>query len=689
MKRLLQTTLMDFFERQELARATGRKIVLLFLVALPCVIAAVYIVSVGVYAVAWAFLAFWRSVFVEIHSAAAGTAYFVPLWQPHLFLWVAAGTLLVVVSGTLHKIRQLAPGGHVVALLLGGERLHSETQKLDSLRLLHVVEEMSIASGTPMPDIYVLRREFGLNAFVAGHTVSDMVVCVTEGCLRSLTRDELQGIIAHEYSHILNGDMRLNTRLMGIVHGLFCITLLSYWVMGRTYRERDRDIGGTTEVRTGVGLLVDLVILAIGFLLAFIGWNGAFFGRMIKGAVSRQREFLADAAAVQFTRYPEGLANALKKVKASPEKSIIHSPCAEEASHIFFCNGIEHDRVWLTSTHPPLDERIKRIQTMMGESFVPEPKPIEEPLARQRGAGLEEPEPEFAGFVTRLLAPKDSSAHSSTRAGIEAKDALANVGVPVARHLAYAAQLMEALPEAVRQAAREPGGATALIYVLLLSPLASVREAQVRLLKSRLSSEVSLKINTMLSAVRQLNELVRIPLVDLTFPALRRLSLPQYAAFMANIAELVAADQHVDLFEFALQKMLRRHLEPNFKPVPGHEIRYHSINEVATACSTLLSALAHAGQDPAKEAQAAFDRGIKHLRPDGANFRFFALAECTLTAIESALDQFSEATPQMKKHCLEACAKTVTADGTIRPREFELVRAIADTLDCPIPPLMP
>src|SRR3989441_887788 len=620
---------MDFFERQELARATGRKIVLLFLLALPCVIAAVYVVSVGVYAVSWAFFAFWRSVFVEIYSAASGTAYWIPVWQPQLFLWVASSTLLIVGGGSLYKLKQLAPGGQVVALLLGGERLNTETKKLDELRLLHVVEEMSIASGTPMPDIYVLRREFGLNAFVAGHTVSDMVVCVTEGCLRSLTRDELQGIIAHEYSHILNGDMRLNTRLMGIVHGLFCITLLSYWVMSRTYRERDRDIGGTPEVRTGVGLLVDLVILAIGFLLAFVGWNGAFFGRMIKGAVSRQREFLADAAAVQFTRYPEGLANALKKVKASPEKSIIHSPCAEEASHIFFCNGIEHDRVWLTSTHPPLDERIKRIQTMMGESFVPEPKQIEEPRTRQRGAEVEEPEAEFAGFVTRLLAPKDSSARLSTSTGIEARDALASVGVPLTRHLAYAAQLMEALPEAVRQAAREPNGATALIYVLLLSPLASVREAQVRLLKSRLSSEVSLKINTVLSAVRQLNELVKIPLVDLTFPALRRLSLPEYAALMANIAELVAADQQVDLFEFALQKMLRRHLEPNFKPVPQPEIRYLSVNGVAAACSTLLSSLAHAGQDLAKEAQSAFERGVKHLKPDGANFRFLALAQCT------------------------------------------------------------
>src|ERR1051325_830509 len=250
MKRILPTLPMDFFERQEQARVRGRKMVLLFLLALPCVMCAIYIVGLGVYAVGWAFVSFWHSVFAEIHSSASGTAYFISLWQPKLFLWLAISTLLVVGVGSVYKIRQLAPGGHVVAILLGGERLNAGTRKLDALRLLHVVEEMSIASGTPMPDIYVLRREFGLNAFVAGHTVSDMVVCVTEGCLRSLTRDELQGVIAHEYSHIFNGDMRLNTRLMGIVHGLFCLTLVSYWIMGRTYREGDRDILSTPESRT-------------------------------------------------------------------------------------------------------------------------------------------------------------------------------------------------------------------------------------------------------------------------------------------------------------------------------------------------------------------------------------------------------------------------------------------------------
>ncbi len=560
---------MDFFERQDLARTNSRKIILLFLLALPCVIAAVYLVSVGVYAVSWAFFAFCRSVFAEIHPWQPGaTAYFISFWQPGLFLWVSVATLLVVVGGGLYKLKQLGQGGQVVALLLGGERLHPQTKRLDELRLLHVVEEMSVASGTPVPDVYILRGEFGLNAFVAGHTVSDMVVCVTEGCLRDLTRDELQGVIAHEYSHIFNGDMRLNMRLMGIVHGLFCLTLFSNWVM------------------------------------------------------------------------------------YVPEPKPMAEPTAEPQR--------------------PLAEG-------------PETKPTRAPAEAGRVAGRRP-----AGSVgTRLLAPEDGTTESSASARVEAKDALANVGVPVGRHLAYAVKLMEALPEPVRRCAREPRGATVLIYALLLSPAEGVREAQLRLLKSRLGSEASSQINTVLSGIRDLNALVKIPLVELSFPALRRLSLLEYAAFMENTAALIAADQQVDLLEFALQKMLRRHLEPKFKPVPRPEVRYSAVEELGVACSALLSALAHAGQDTTKAARIAFERGVKPLNPDGANFQFVTLAECTFLAVEAALDDLAKATPQLKKLFLGACAQTVVADGCIRPREAELLRAVADSLDCPMPPLVP
>jgi hypothetical protein len=420
-----------------------------------------------------------------------------------------------------------------------------------------------------------------------------------------------------------------------------------------------------------------MAVLVVGFLIAFIGWNGAFFGRVIKGAVSRQREFLADAAAVQFTRYPEGLAKALQRVKASPEGSIIHSPNAEEASHIFFCNGIEDDRIQLTSTHPPVVERIERIRTMMGRSLKPESRPFA--LSEEVQAS---DTPAEAASVARLLSP----GAGMTQPRFESKEALTDIGVPTVRHLAYAAKLMEELPEPVRRATRDPHNATALIYALLLSPAESVREAQLRSLKSRLSTEMCLKVNTVLSAVRSLNELIKIPLVELSFPALRRMPLPEYVVFMENTASLIASDQQVDLFEFALQKMVRRHLEPRFKPVPRPDVRGASLAELGTDCSTLLSALAHAGQDATTEAQSAFARGAEHLREEMAALKFLPLSDCTLHALESALDNLATVAPPAKRRFLAACAQTVAADDRIRTREAELLRAIADSLDCPMPP---
>ena len=671
---------MDFFDRQEQARARSKKIVLLFLLALPCVIAAVYAVSVAIYAATYAFLTFWRSVFAEAHLARGGEmTFFISFWQPTLLVWISGATLLVIACGSLLKIRQLAPGGRVVAKLLGGERLDPKTKKLDEQRLLHVVEEMSIASGTPMPDIYILRREFGLNAFVAGHTVSDMVVTVTEGCVRYLPRDELQGIIAHEYSHILNGDMRLNMRLMGIVHGLFCITLLSYWVMSRTHNERERDIGEAVKTRTGALVVIDLAILVVGFLLAFIGWNGAFFGRVIKSAVSRQREFLADAAAVQFTRYPEGLSKALKRVKQSPDGSVIHAVHAEEASHIFFCNGLDDDRIALTSTHPPLEERIARIEAMMGRSWIPEPRKIEDTAFPQRPAESEDEE----AFTVE---PMEPPSEPQPAAPIAHAAVLANVGVPTGEHLAYAARLIEALPRSIRDAAREPLPATALIYSLLLNGDERVRGAQLRMLRTEIETDIVRAVGKLAQDAVALNEHARIPLVELAFPALRRLSPADYEKFARTMQHLIAEDQQVELFEFALQKMVRRHLQPNFKPDPKTEAQYHSLKGLASACSAVLSALAHTGQDTPELAPAAFLKGASLLGTSVDEMKLRPLSDCTLNTLEISLDNLSGVAPRWKKLFLEACVHIVAADGQVRPREAELLRAIADALDCPVPP---
>jgi Zn-dependent protease with chaperone function len=308
---------MDFFQRQDMARRKTKWLVVYFILAVLGILLAVNM-AVG--------LIFSGT---QHHTRQRyGSSYRTESYDPRVFGFATLGTLFVIFCGSTYKILQLASGGKVVAEMMGGRPVDSHTSDPDERKLLNVVEEMSIASGTPMPQVYVMDNEPGINAFAAGHSTKDMVVCTTRGCLRLLTRDELQGVIGHEFSHILNGDMQLNLRLMGLVFGILCIAMFGRILMDTrpryVNRDRDRDRNN---------------LFFLGIALFIIGWIGVIFGKLIKSAVSRQREFLADAAAVQFTRNPMGLANALKKVGGYGSR--IEDPNAEEASHLFFANGLE------------------------------------------------------------------------------------------------------------------------------------------------------------------------------------------------------------------------------------------------------------------------------------------------------------------------------------------------------------
>jgi len=290
----------DFFERQDEARRHTKLLVFYFAAA---VLSLVVVINVALSLI--------------LGGLAVGS-------KAEVLLWITLGTLAVISIGSVFKTLQLASGGSVVAELLGGRLIDSNTSDNDERKLLNVVEEMSIASGVPVPQVYVMDDEAGINAFAAGHSTSDAAISVTRGCMKLLSRDELQGVIAHEFSHILNGDMRLNLRLMGLVFGILCLTVI-----------------GRVLIRTR-GSKNPLPL--VGLALIVVGWAGAFFGRLIQAAVSRQRELLADAAAAQFTRNPAGLAGALKKIGGLAYGSRIESPHAEEASHLFFAQGLRIPR---------------------------------------------------------------------------------------------------------------------------------------------------------------------------------------------------------------------------------------------------------------------------------------------------------------------------------------------------------
>ena len=644
---------MDFFQRQDKARRNTKILVFYFTVAVALLVTGTYL---SVFAI------FMGRRFND--SFAGGVP--VSLWQPDLFLWATLGTLAVILIGSVTKTIELDRGGSAVAEMLDGRLIASNTTDPDERKLLNVVEEMAIASGVPVPQVYVMDNEAGINAFVAGFSTSDAAIGVTRGGMKKLSRDELQGVIGHEFSHILNGDMRLNLRLMGLIFGILCLT-----VVGRVLlRSRGR--------KNPFPLL--------GLALVIIGWVGVFFGRLIQAAVSRQREFLADASAVQFTRNPGGLVGALKKIGGLESGSRITSPHAEEASHLFFANGMRDSLFGIMATHPPLSERILALDpnfdgkfptVAMEDAVAPtEPQQKTTPVARPPIplAGFPSTQTGAAGFAVPLIAMQS---------------VVPNVGQPAIQHLRYAVDLHKAIPPALDAAAREPLGAGALVCALLLSDDPSARQRQLADLGQVLFDPLLQESVRLWPQTENIPAQAKIPLLDLALPALRRLSPAQFQQFRGALQTLVESDHQISLFEYMLKKIVLRHLEPYFVPVQSRVTQFYSLRPLAGECGILLSAMAYAGQTDPAEVQGAFARGAKPLSQAAqTEIPFVSQGQCELPQIDAALERLSQAVPQIKKNLLNACAETIAADGMIREHEAELIRAIADALDCPLPPFV-
>jgi len=534
---------------------------------------------------------------------------------------------------------------------------------------------MALASGTPVPDVYVLREEDGINAFAAGRSPTDAVIGVTRGCMKLLTRDELQGVIAHEFSHVLNGDMRLNLRLMGIVHGILCVAIIGRVILEISTRA-SRRLGARSSGKGGNPLPL------IGLALLVIGYIGVFFARLIKSAIARQREFLADAAAVQFTRLPEGLAGALKKIGGLPLGSRVAAPVAEEASHMFFGNALSEAWFGLMATHPPLVERIRAIEPSFDGRFKPvviEAPPMLEPFPR-RQAGRQR----GFGGLSRLPAGQGAL----PLPGILAAGLLPQIGIPAPEHLRYAAGLRAALPETLIEATRDSLGATALVYGFLVSADETLRASQLQHLTGRVSTAIGQETARLLPATADLPPGAKLALVDLALPGLRRLSPAQYQQFVATVKWLVESDQQIDLFEYTIQKVAMRHLAPHFEPAGKPVAQYYALRPLVRECAVLLSILAHVGHQEAARKEVAFFTGARALNLAESGVFLLDLAECNLAQVDAALNRLNEAAPGIKRGVLNACALAIAADGVIQEKEAELLRAIADTLDCPIPPFI-
>lgn len=643
---------MDFFQSQDAARRNTGRLVILFILAVIAIMVMVYLL------VAVIFLSAGKD-----ESAA-------PLLHPGLMLGVGGITIAIVGLGSLYKMGQLRAGGGFVAESLGGAPIRPDTTDPVERRLLNVVEEMAIASGTPCPQVYMMQQEKGINAFAAGFSPEDAVIGVTRGCAEQLSRDQLQGVIAHEFSHILNGDMRLNIRLIGILHGILIIGIIGYFILRSSFYTGG--ISRRSGKRDGAG-----AIILLGAGLAVIGFVGTFFGNWIKAAVSRQREFLADASAVQFTRSPSGIAGALKRIGGYAHGAKIESPNAPEASHMFFGRAITSGLNSMFATHPPLPVRIKRIEPSWDGEFITTGPAIEREVPGAPGAPAA-----LAGF-----AGASAAAAAATRPAPPRISAVKQIGRPTQEHIEYAAQLIGRMPATIANAARESYGARAVIYALLINDEPDPRRFQTERLNAHADPGVCRLTAQLLPAIEKLPRELRLPLVDLALPALRSLSPSQYAVFKQNVQALVEADEKIDLFEWALQRIILRHLEPHFARVKPPVTHYYALGRLGRQCSVLLSTLAYVGHRDRAAAQRAFSLGISKLAVRSASM--LPPEACSMGALDDALDELNRTAPRVKQLVLIACAACVSADREVTVEEAELFRALCDGLSCPMPPLLP
>ncbi len=664
---------MDFFTHQEVARKKTSFLVFYFFVATLLIIGFVYLAVAAIILGA------------EAKTSKPGTS---PpgvesLWNPELFAGVAAGTVLIIALGSLYKISSLRGGGETVARMLGGQPISPNTQDLDERVVLNVVEEMAIAAGTPVPPVFLLDEEAGINAFAAGFTPNDAVIGVTRGTIESLTRDELQGVIAHEFSHILNGDMRLNIRLMGVLHGILLIALIGYGVL-RSLRfvrvsSRNSKKGG------GAAIVVVMLMLGIAFLV--IGYVGVFFGKLIKSAVSRQREFLADSSAVQFTRNPGGIAGALKRIGGLAAGSEVKNAVAEEASHLFFGNALRASFLNLMSTHPPLDVRIRRIEPTFDGTFSAVNRVHRTARDLQRESMGKLREQQTAAIQARSAGQPPAAARAAAFA-FQPGAAVASVGTLDEAHVAYAGGLVDSLPASLLNAVHDPLGAVATVFCLLLDSDSEMRRKQLECLAERADRRAFLETQRFVPVVDMVTPEARLPLVEMAIPALCQLSERQYVKFCDTVDQMVAADQRINLFEFALQRLLKRQLASHFERGTGHRVKYTTLQPILPACMQVLSTLSYAGCRDVPAATRAFQSAADKLIGPGDSIRLLSPDQSKLKSLDESLDRLANASPTIKKQLIEACATCVGADGHITLEEGELLRAVAASLDCPMPPLL-
>ncbi len=645
---------MNFFESQDRVHKNTTLLVVLFVLAVVALIIMANVLIMIVFG------------FIDGQQLRGGETLIRQMDWP-TFVAVGAGVSVVVLAGSAYKIMALSAGGKVVAESLGGQLIPQNTQDPNQRKLLNVVEEMAIASGTPAPPVYLLANEQGINAFAAGFSPRDAVIGVTQGTIDHLSREQLQGVIAHEFSHIFNGDMRLNIRLMGALNGILILGILGYYLLysaSLSGRRRSNDKSGAAILALAIGLMA-------------IGFAGTFFGGLIKAAVSRQREYLADASAVQFTRNPNGIAGALKRIGGLESGSKVENPGAPEVSHAFFAQGVSGFMQMLSATHPPLAKRILRIDPQWDGKFDLSDQPDAAPDGKRAGD---------SETMTRQAVAKNVAAVAAGAVVAGAMTAIDQIGNPKQEAVDYARSLLSELSMVIKESAREPYGARAVIYSLALDKGQEVRARQLKQLQHHADPDVYALTLKLMPQMDNLDIKFRMPIIDIAIPALKQLALSQYKSFKGNLIALIKMDSRVDLMEWSLQKILFNHLDGQFFKLAPMKARHSDPASLKNEIELVLSMMAHAGAEDQSEVEGAFGASVQALESSG--LVLLAKDQIRIVDLDLALGKLHELKPMAKSRLLQACVANIWHDQRASAVEVELLRAFAGVLDCPVPPVM-
>ena len=631
---------MNFFERQAASRRSSLRLLALFALAVAGIVAAVD----------FAVAVFWSS-------------------DPRVLVVTTLVAVAIIGLGSLYRIASLRDGGETVAQQLGGVPVPEDTRDTSLRRLRNVVEEIAIASGVPLPKLYVLEHEAAINAFAAGYSPSDAVVAVTRGALDKLNRDELQGVVAHEFSHILNGDMRLNVRLIGVLFGILMLGLI-----GRKILQH----GGRGSRGKGVGAILVAAVIAL-----VIGYVGVFFGRMIKAGVSRQREALADASAVQFTRQTQGLAGALKKIGGVHEGSrLADRGNAEEVGHMLFGDGVGFSGQAfgkLFATHPPL---LKRIQAL-------EPQFRSEHLEQLQAQWMASPpdgmqEDRVMGLDVQATGRLPGAGE---QLAVTPPMVVAQVAQPAPDDYRRADVIAASLPEALRDLAAQRESVMPLLLAMLLAEDDALQARQHADIERRLGADVAahaLRIHQQLTA--DLHPSLRLPLAALAFPVLRLRPRPQLESFMDAVFAVSNADGQVSLFEYCLGRLLQVQVRESLDPARHARFGRKKLSQVHAEIATLLQVVAQQGHGDAESAKRAYLAGVQRVLP--REHLAYAPSPNGVLALDDVWEPLDALDPLAKQVLVEGITAAISHDGRVAVAEAELLRTICGVLHCPLPPML-